>query len=346
MWWSWTAPSLELFTISTFGSKDAYDDVMDTILAVYTGTDVADLALKASDDDFGGDSSSAVLLSATAGTTISDLCGWLGDGTAGNIILTVTTALRPMTCLPIAVPITGASATVNGNTGATLESGEPLNGGATVWWTWTAPAIETVIIDTLGSSFDTVLGVYVGTNVTALTTVATNDNSNGAETSSVTFSATKGTAYQIAVDGSGGDYGLIKLNIRTGVVPPVITIQPASTLAALGSSVSFAVAATGTAPLVYQWSVNGNAIYGATKATLTLSHVQFSDAGSYTVQVRNPADSTDSSNAVLTVTTDAGKPGVAITGGPAANARVTNANVIFQGATSQTARRLLMFILI
>jgi len=42
---------------------------------------------------------------------------------------------------------------------ATRENGEPGEGGASVWWKWTAPSIGTVSIDTDGSGFDTVLAV-------------------------------------------------------------------------------------------------------------------------------------------------------------------------------------------
>src|SRR5262245_29622074 len=52
--------------------------------------------------------------------------------------------------------ISGSSVTVSGsNVGATKEVGEPPkannNGGASVWWFWTAPASGSVTISTLGS---------------------------------------------------------------------------------------------------------------------------------------------------------------------------------------------------
>src|SRR5216110_2970325 len=50
------------------------------------------------------------------------------------------------------------------NVGATREPGEPnhahLAGGRSVWWSWTPPRDGTVVIDTIGSAFDTVLAVY------------------------------------------------------------------------------------------------------------------------------------------------------------------------------------------
>src|SRR5207247_10545018 len=70
----------------------------------------------------------------------------------------------------------GSSATLTGsNVGATKETGEPnhagIAGGKSVWWSWTAPSAGSVTINTFGSSFDTLLGVYTGTSVSSLTTI-------------------------------------------------------------------------------------------------------------------------------------------------------------------------------
>jgi hypothetical protein len=120
-----------------------------------------------------------------------------------------------------ATVITGTTATVTGsNTGASKESGEPNHagnaGGKSVWWTWTATASGTVTIDTLGSNFDTLLGIYTGTSVSGLTLVKANDDSpaGGTLTSKVSFTVTAGTTYRIAVDGYGGVSGSITLNLK------------------------------------------------------------------------------------------------------------------------------------
>ena len=46
-----------------------------------------------------------------------------------------------------------------------LGPGAGREGGASVWWTWTAPASGRAVVTTRGSSFDTLLGVYTGTAV-------------------------------------------------------------------------------------------------------------------------------------------------------------------------------------
>ena len=82
---------------------------------------------------------------------------------------------------------------------------------------------------------------------------------------------------------------------------PSITVQPTNQVASVGASLSFTVAAAGTAPLSYQWRFAGTNLAGASSTALTLTNVQLAQAGSYTVQVTNLYGSTTSSNAVLTV---------------------------------------------
>jgi hypothetical protein len=62
------------------------------------------------------------------------------------------------------------------------------------------------------------------------------------------------------------------------------------------------VTATGTAPLRYQWKFNSNDILNATNSTLSLTNIQQSAAGSYSVVVSNSGGSTPSGTATLTVT--------------------------------------------
>src|SRR5438876_3867721 len=114
--------------------------------------------------------------------------------------------------------LSGSTGSVTGNNvGATKETGEPNHagdsGGHSVWYRWTAPASTPVTIDTIGSSFDTLLGVYMGSIVSSLTTIASNDDiSSSTKQSRLSFTPVAGTTYQIAVDGWGGDTGTVTLN--------------------------------------------------------------------------------------------------------------------------------------
>lgn len=77
------------------------------------------------------------------------------------------------------------------------------SGGASIWLRWTAPASGSVTLSTAGSTFDTVLGVYTGAAVGSLTeVVAPSDDVSATDlTSRLTFNATAGQTYLIAVDG-------------------------------------------------------------------------------------------------------------------------------------------------
>jgi len=114
--------------------------------------------------------------------------------------------------------LTGDPGTVNGtNRFATKEPGEPAHagfaGGHSIWYRWTASATVAVTFETTGSSFDTVLAVYRGTSVSALTRVAANNNAAvGVHTSRVRFTASAGTKYSIAVDGVAAASGAVVLN--------------------------------------------------------------------------------------------------------------------------------------
>jgi alpha-tubulin suppressor-like RCC1 family protein len=93
--------------------------------------------------------------------------------------------------------------------------------------------------------------------------------------------------------------------VITVVGPPVITQQPVGRTVAAGSDVTFTVAAEGPAPLSYRWQVDGTAVAGATRATLTLTNLQPAHSGGYSAIVSNGYGSVQSLAAVLTVTNTA-----------------------------------------
>jgi hypothetical protein len=91
------------------------------------------------------------------------------------------------------------------------------------------------------------------------------------------------------------------LGVNAPAVAPSITTQPASATVTAGSGVTFTVAASGDAPLSYQWQKDGTAISGATSASYTIASAQTGDAGSFTCVVTNSAGSATSNAATLTV---------------------------------------------
>lgn len=95
-------------------------------------------------------------------------------------------------------------------------------------------------------------------------------------------------------------------------VAPFLSTAPQSQMMARGSNVTFAAAATGTAPLRFQWLFNGAAIPGATNTSLSLTNLSLAQQGDYRVAVTNLAGATTSAPAALTITVTAS------TNGPAA----------------------------
>ena len=89
--------------------------------------------------------------------------------------------------------------------------------------------------------------------------------------------------------------------VLTVQAAPLIVAQPTNRTVLAGSAVTLAASATGTAPLVYLWSVNGTNLTGATNTTLVLTNVQPSQAGLYALSVTNAFGGIVSSNAILTV---------------------------------------------
>jgi hypothetical protein len=111
----------------------------------------------------------------------------------------------------------GGSLTAD-NTEATKEVDEPDHagdaGGHSVWYSWTPNFSGVASIDTVGSSFDTLLSAYTGGSVSGLTDIANDDDVDGsASVSRICFAVTAGALTTvIAVDGYNGDTGSITLN--------------------------------------------------------------------------------------------------------------------------------------
>jgi hypothetical protein len=208
-WWNWTAPANGTVTFDTGGSS------FDTVLAVYTGAAVGSLSQVACNDDAIGLQSS-VTMAVTSGVTYRVQVDGFGAAT-GNIVL------NTRGCVPVNNNTFGCANTLTttatgSNVGYSAEGGEPSAACGSpaplqsAWWNWTAPGNGSFTINTNGSNFDTILGVYTGSAVNGLAAVTCNDDFGGVQ-SSVTFNAVAGTTYRIQVDGYLGATGNISLNV-------------------------------------------------------------------------------------------------------------------------------------
>ncbi len=138
-------------------------------------------------------------------------------------------------------------------------------------------------------------------------------------------------SYSVMVTNSLGSATSLTATLSFNV-PPGITTQPQSVMVVAGSNVTFAVIATGTAPLAYQWVFAGTNIADATASSYTRNNAQPDDAGSYAVMVSNVAGSVTSSNAVLTVNVPP-----AITAQPQDVSAAPGSNVTFAVTATGTA---------
>ena len=211
-WWSWIAPADGTLTITTEGSD------FDTLLAVYTGTSVASLTPIAGNDNAEpGRQTSRVKFSTIAGRSY-EIAVDGNNGASGFITLNLTFGAPVNDDLQNASALSGAIVAVTGSTvDATAEPGEQeatgLTGGKSIWWSWMAPTNGIVTMSTEGSDFTTSLGVFTDDSIADLQLVLR-------ETTRVTFKATAGTLYRIAVDGFLGTSGEAHLAIRPGELPP------------------------------------------------------------------------------------------------------------------------------
>lgn len=219
VWWSWTAPTSGLYTISTAGSN------YDTLLAVYTGTVFGNLPLVVRNDDRDGfDTTSFVSFPATAGVTYQIAV----DGAftlVGQISLAIDGPFFPPANDHFAdrTVLTSGPQTVAATTSlATRQVGEPFHGNLTAgersaWWSWTAPVTGKVTFTSSGGTFLATLGLYTGAALDALSAVPVQRQSIGV-TCEILASVTAGVTYSIAADNDFGFSGPFNLSV-SGVIP-------------------------------------------------------------------------------------------------------------------------------
>ena len=243
VWWTWTAPADGAFAVDTQGSD------FDTLLGVYTGSVVGSLTLVGGNDDVaGGTTTSRVAFMATSGTAYQIAVDGYGSS-SGQIVLNLAEdagGLAPENdnFANPEVVASGDAILFGNNENATKETGEFNHagnaGGASVWYSWTAPNTGTTTITTAGSNFDTLLAIYTGTVIDALTVVADNDDSAfGGTHSQLSFASTGGTTYLFAVDGYAGSTGDLVLQLNHSQAgPPPANDEFANRITLTGSTVS------------------------------------------------------------------------------------------------------------
>ena len=141
--------------------------------------------------------------------------------------------------------------------------------------------------DVEGSALTTVLASNVTRGVLVL-----NSDGSFSYTPNAGFFGTDLFTYRAHDGATNSATATVTLNVSPA--PIVITTPPASQAVCAGATVSFSVAATGTA-LTYQWFKSTNLLAGATNSALLLNNVGASDAAPYRVRLTGATNSVTNS---------------------------------------------------
>jgi hypothetical protein len=218
VWYKITVPMSGSMNIDTNGPGSITSD---TSIAVFTGASVNSLTKITENSGYVPFGYSRMTFGVASGTTYYIKVEGFGSFTGTFTLNYALTSASPNDNFANARAIytfTGSFLNISDtNIGSTGEAGEPNHAGAStplnsVWFSWTAPSNISMIFDTAGSTYDTTLAVYTGTAVNNLVATTANDNAFGQTHSRVTFAATAGTTYYIAIDGSAANTGTLKLN--------------------------------------------------------------------------------------------------------------------------------------
>jgi hypothetical protein len=239
IWWGWTATSIGTAVVSTRGSD------FDTVLGVYQGNTLTGLTEVAANDDYGSLQSLVTFPVAPGEAYRIAVDGYNGE--TGSVVLVIDHLTGAPANDDFVSAVDLESSATASTYAATTELSEPFHagneGGRSVWWRYIAAVDGPVGVDTTGSDFDTLLGVYTGNGLRSLDEVASNDDVDtalGIYTSRVAFDALAGTIYYIAVDGWFGDSGnaQVSLTSTTPVSALVAAVLPSSRSIQLGGLAS------------------------------------------------------------------------------------------------------------
>jgi uncharacterized delta-60 repeat protein len=88
-------------------------------------------------------------------------------------------------------------------------------------------------------------------------------------------------------EGPGGFFAVKYTQTNPPPGAPAVFTPPASQIVPGGTNVAFAVSASGTTPLFFQWRFNGTPLPDATNNSLSLSNLVLEQSGHYSVEINN-----------------------------------------------------------
>ena len=243
VWYSF-AGNGDLITLTVNADPTGSSDpLVDSQIAVYTGSCTGALSCLDGNDDFaGGNGGSQVQFVANSGTNYFIYVDGVGAN-AGEFELTMNCEPPNNSCAN-AEPLTCSSDAVAGTTTNATDNSPPACNGAGdgnaggVWYTIAGTGDQvtlTVLADPTGTASDlddSQIAVYTGSCTGALNCVAGNDDTGGNGGSQVSFMTTTGTDYLIYVDGDGSNVGDFEISVTC---PPSNNLCSNSTPLTLGS---------------------------------------------------------------------------------------------------------------
>ena len=205
--------------------------------------------------------------------------------------------------------------------GDTVNQGVITTGTSEAWFTFTLASPETVYLSATPADTTPKLDIALQLQ-NAAGNVLISDNPSLALDALIETTLTAGT-YYLKIQGASynngvyegytryGSIGQYTLDFALGsaIAPPVITQQPQSTTAATDDAgFTLTAAASGGGRLSYQWQKDGVDLASdarhpdVTSPALTILSPTVSDAGQYTLTVRNAGGATTSNAATVTIT--------------------------------------------
>jgi hypothetical protein len=335
IWYQYTADESQRVVFDTVSSD------YNTILAVWAGNQHPLKEIVCHDGDGGPDSRVSVEI--TNGTTyyISVATGKVGGGSllprTGLLVMNMS-APPPNDNMANALLIEGPLPYLNGqNTGGATEESEERspscspNAIASVWYLYT-PRVDydNVVFSTVGSSYDTVLSLWQGTDY-PLTELACNDDvavltqevTQLGSASQISRPVTQDETIYIDVGSADGETGNLILRVEEGKTDFEITSYPTpsltscqkSTLAVVdpkhfsksADALNVKISTTGKAieisePLSYQWyqgKSSDSSTPVSTESDFTTPPLE--EDTKYWVHIANPTGTLDSETITVTV---------------------------------------------
>ena len=223
-----------------------------------------------------------------------------GGGGGNSLPMTLTSGVLEITSSTLGVVRGYNGSQVFNTTFATTDPAEPphcgVTGGASYWLMYQPPANGTMTLDTIGSSYDTVMEVYTFngtlTSYADLISIACdNDGVSLHGPSRVTFQAVKTRQYAVVVDGVNGARGSAWLNyvLNTNLPAQPPTLQSPVTTQTVtgGSTVTLAPSIGGELPMKYAWKKDGTNIPNVTIPYLQMANLTTAQTGNYSLTVTN-----------------------------------------------------------